>query len=271
LADRSRPISTSSRTAVAGRGSRAARDGKDSPNVTELKERVPKVMKGLESFADSYVVEFAGLPRAGKSECISIVEHFLRRNKVPVATPLEGARQAPEHLKESLLAYNAWTATYAIRQILEVSTFDPPHPSPSIVLLDRGLFDATAWFQCLRNRKEITEDERHALCSFLRLGAWKRRVRKVFFFHCGHDTSMEREYKYKLLQEAGKVLRTPFLKELRAAYEEAKSCYKNDFEIIPLQTDEKGMSQSRVALMVVDEIFSGILAKGQSIEAIRTS
>lgn len=243
----------------------------DQAAIDHLDELVPHVRNSLPLLGDAYVVEFSGLPRAGKSECIATVEHFLRRRHIPVLSPLEGARQAPERLKENLLAYNAWTATYALRQILEASSFAPPHPTPQIVLLDRGLFDATAWFQCLRNQGHINEDENKALSAFVTLDIWRKRVRKVFYFHCDSKTSMDRENRFKLIRAAGMVVAPDFLRRLEDAYRRVFKRYATNFDVTALKTDAPGTLPSDLAIEVLKVVFQGIVDKAAGIRAMMGS
>jgi predicted ATPase len=230
--------------------------------LTELENRCAGVKKILEGFASPWVVEFAGLPRAGKSGCIASVEHLLRRNGISVLTPFEGAGRAPEHLKDDLVAYNAWTATYAIQKILEGSARSEKN-SPQryeLVLLDRGLFDAVAWLHLFAEKGQL-EDGNHqkTFTDFLRLKKWLSLVRQVFVFFCSPATALTRELAGKLSAKPGRVVTEPFLRDLRRAYETACGSYENDFEIALVETD--AADQQTVAHAVATRIFEGIERK----------
>ncbi len=95
-----------------------------------------------------FFVEFAGTPKAGKSTCIDIVSHFFRRTGFHVLAPAEGAsKRTPFYLKKDWIAFNTWSACYALQHVLEGAHSGEPY---NIVMLDRGLFDALAWFEFLR-------------------------------------------------------------------------------------------------------------------------
>ena len=65
-------------------------------------------------------VEFAGTPKSGKSTCIDTVNHFFRRLGYKILAPTEGAsKRTPYYLKDDYVAFNAWSATYALTHILE--------------------------------------------------------------------------------------------------------------------------------------------------------
>lgn len=229
--------------------------------VALLEGRCPSVKRVLEGFASPWVVEFAGLPRAGKSGCIAAAEHLLRRNGISVLTPSEGAGRAPEHLKGDLVAYNAWTALYAIQQILEGSARSGKDPQRryEAVILDRGLFDATAWLHWFEAKGQL-EDESHlkAFTAFLQLRKWSSLVQRVFVFFCSPRVALERELHGKLSTKPGLVVSGDFLAELCAAYE--CDCYEEDFDIATVETD--AFTQRSVAFAVAQQIFDRIESRG---------
>jgi hypothetical protein len=126
-----------------------------------------------------------GLPKPTEAQLISlegrcvgvkgILEEFASPWVVDVLTPFEGAERAPEHLKDDLVAYNAWTAMYAIQQILEGSVRSGKNLQQryEVVLLDRGVFDATAWLHLFEAKGELEdEDHKDTFTDFLRLKKW---------------------------------------------------------------------------------------------------
>lgn len=230
-----------------------------SPTSTELsalEERCYSVKNRIGEFASPWFVEFAGLPRAGKSTAIETVGHFLERNNFFVLAPTEGATRVPEFIKEgSLIAYNVWTATYAIREILEGRYYRGPHKY-DIVLLDRGLFDAMAWFHHLENDNKLTADERKFMTKFVRVNHWSAPIKQVFLFLCSPEQSQEREFKNKLTKKHGTTTKEKFLKKLRAVYDNCQECYRDEFNIIRIETDS--ISPSQVAFQVIQDIFDGI-------------
>jgi len=222
-----------------------------------LEDRCEQVKELISSFATSWFVEFAGMPRSGKSGCIKIVEHFLDRNGFAVLAPSEGAIRLPDFIKDSgdLLAYNVWTATYAIREILE-GRFRRPNKY-DFVILDRGLFDAMAWFHLLENKKKLEEDERKFMTEFMRVSHWSALIKQVFLLFCSPEKSIQREFKDKLTTKHGATTNETFLKELCVVYKEVKNCYSEDFrKIIEIDTDS--LDQKQVAFLIVKNIFDDV-------------
>jgi hypothetical protein len=234
-----------------------------SEALRELEGRCTNIKEALADFASPWVVEFAGLPRAGKSGCIAAIEHLFRRNGVSVLTPLEGAGRAPERLKEDLVAYNAWTALYAIEQILEGSARwgEGLQRRYEIVLLDRGLFDAIVWLHLFEERGEL-EDKNHrkTFSAFLRLKKWSNLVRQVFVFFCSPEEVLKRELYGKLTDKHGRVVSRPFLRQLRSVYKRVCDSYKDDFAIATVKTD--AVDVQAVAFAVANHIIKAIEQAG---------
>ena len=172
-------------------------------------------------------VEFSGSPKSGKSTCIDIVAHFFRRVGFNVLAPTEGAsKRTPYYLRSDLVAFNAWSASYALTHILEgLYHSDRYH----LAILDRGLFDALAWFQLLETRSEISDDVRQIVQDFLRVDHWRSVIDQVFLFKADSSTSMERENRDKLISEPGRTMNPEFLDSLNDAYQKVLEMYRNDF------------------------------------------
>jgi hypothetical protein len=148
---------------------------------------------------------------------------------------------------------------YAIQQILEGSARSERGSRQwyEVVLLDRGLFDATAWLHLFEARGQL-EDENHkdTFTDFLRLKKWLSLVRQVFVFFCPPECSLKRELRGKLSAKPGRVVSEPFLGELRAAYEKACGCYEDDFDIAILETG--GVDPQAAAYAVAARMFDAI-------------
>ena len=196
----------------------------------QLRQRAEMVLNSLNEEPKNrpIIVEFSGTPKSGKSSCIEIVSHFFRRLEFKVLSPSEGAsRRTPYHLRQDLVAFNTWSASYALTHILE-SLYDPYNYQ--LVILDRGLFDALAWFQLLLSRNQITNETCDQVHDFLRIEKWRSIIDQVFLFTADPDTSMERENQNALIAEPGMVMRPEFLEELNVAYNAVRDKYSNDFQ-----------------------------------------
>lgn len=197
----------------------------------ELRQKAEVVLKTLEENPSErpIFVEFSGTPKSGKSTCIEIVAHFFRRVGFRVLAPTEGAsKRTPYYLKDDWVAFNTWSASYALTHILEgLYSSDKYH----LAILDRGLFDALAWFQLLldRGQDEITPQECEQIHNFLLIEKWRSVIDHVFLFKADPATSLERENRFTLINEPGRAMNPQALGELNRAYYAVQERYKTEF------------------------------------------
>lgn len=201
-------------------------------------------------------IEFAGTPKSGKSTCIDIVSHFFRRAGFKVLAPAEGAsRRTPYYLKDNWMAFNTWSASYALMHVLEGLHGSDRY---DLTILDRGLFDALAWFEFLANRAEITADEREHVQDFLRIEHWRSVIDAVFLFKTDAVTAMVRENSDKLIEERGSMMNEDRIAELNAAYEAVKERYASQFKRVEIidTGNPQGTNQRDTAADVADMILA---------------
>ena len=185
-------------------------------------------------------VEFSGTPKSGKSTCIDIVSHFFRRIRLDeqdpeyerarfkVLAPTEGAsRRTPAFLRDDWVAFNTWSASYALTHILEaVYHSDQYH----LAILDRGIFDALAWFQVLETRGEISDSDMKKVHDFLLIDHWRSQVDAVFLFTADPATSMKRENDGKLIDAPGRAMNEEFIANLNKAYQTTRTKFQEQFK-----------------------------------------
>lgn len=147
--------------------------------LATLKDDATNLLRGV-SIGRPLFVEFAGTPKSGKSTCIDTVQHFFRRVGFKVLAPTEGAsKRTPYYLKDNWLSFNTWSATYALTHILEGKYgTDQYHLS----ILDRGLFDALAWFELLNSRGDIPDFDCETIQNVLLIEHWQQMIDVVFLF-----------------------------------------------------------------------------------------
>ena len=229
----------------------------------ELRERAEAVRQRLrDQPRDRPVfVEFSGSPKSGKSTCIDIVGHFFRRQGFRILAPTEGAsKRTPYYLKENLVAFNTWSASYALNHI-----FDGLYSADryDISILDRGLFDALVWFELLSTKGDITEEVAEKIHNFLLIEDWRAVIDAVFLFQADPDTSMDRENKDKLVEDTGRAMNPDFLADLNEAYGSVRDRYSScfpRFEVIDTSVTEGTTPKStaiEVTRMILD-LFDGV-------------
>ena len=121
--------------------------------------------------------------------------------------------------------------------------------------MDRGLFDALAWFELLRQNNDITTEERSAIQQFLLVAHWRELVDMIFLFQTDPDTSLEREHNNKLIKEHGRTMNPDFLRDLNAAYETTRQQYADKFSRFhAISTHKASSTQQSTAFTVAEAI-----------------
>ena len=200
-------------------------------------------------------VEFAGTPKSGKSTCIDSVQHFFKRVGYKVLAPTEGAsKRTPYYLKQNWVCFNAWSATYALTHILEGKYGSDQY---HIAILDRGLFDALAWFELLKASGDISNLDCETIQNFLLIEHWQGMIDVVFLFETDPETSMIRENRDQLIDEPGQAMNEATLSQLNGAYSTVREKYADRFSTF--QTVNTSGDQHTSPLSTSYEVTNQIL------------
>lgn len=225
--------------------------------LSRLRERATEVLGGFNGQHPQrpLFVEFSGSPKSGKSTCIDIIAHFLRRTGFSVLAPTEGAsKRTPYYLKSDWMAFNTWSACYALTHVLEgLYHSDKYH----LAILDRGLFDALAWFEFLTDEGTITTEDRDKVHQFLLIEKWRSVIDCVFLFTANPDTSMDRENKDKLISDLGSAMNPDVLGRLNNAYESTREKYANTFPMLVFidTSEDHDTTPQSTAIKIADRIL----------------
>ena len=235
----------------------------------ELREQAEQILERLREHQETrklIFVEFSGTPKSGKSTCIDIVVHFFRRLDYKVLAPTEGAsKRTPYYLKQDWMAFNTWSASYALMHVLEGLYGSDKY---DLAILDRGLFDALAWFELLQTSGAISGEDRDHVHNFLRIKKWLSAIDAVLLFKADHKTSMKRENQDKLIDEPGSAMNLVVLQQLNEAYDKVKKEYSADFpKFRTIDTSETfnttPQSNAAEATKLILEVFQSKLDKLQ--------
>lgn len=224
------------------------------PGLRQRAEEVRQRVKEAE-WKRPLFVEFSGSPKSGKSTCIDIVGHFFRRLGFNTLAPTEGAsKRTPYYLKDDLVAFNTWSACYALNHMLEGLYSSDKY---DLAILDRGLFDALGWFENLFTKEEITKEEKNRIQNFLQIDHWRDKVDAVFLFTADPETSLERENRDKLVMEPGRAMNPEFLSGLNDSYEKVSTNFGVNFKrLIRIDTSAAAVTTPRsTALQVPNPIL----------------
>lgn len=151
------------------------------------------------------VIEFFGMPRAGKTTAIELVESYLKKEGANIRLVYEGARVSPLDKKDRY-NYNAWSFHNTVNRILEarLDHYD-------FILVDRGVLDHLAFTGSLSCEEHSMENTTRYYSEFLGLQD------QEIYFTVKPEEAIRREKKHKPF--LGRVFDKGFLENLIRSYE----------------------------------------------------
>jgi predicted NUDIX family phosphoesterase len=206
------------------------------------------------------VIEFAGVPKAGKTSTITQIQGFFKRCGFRVQVVVERASVCPIKDKKHQ-TFNIWTACTTLAQILE-NTQDPPRADdPHILILDRGLFDSICWLRVMESLSRIRSVDRTRVEQFLLLPEWQRRITGVIVMTASPEDAMERDRGHlPVLQAEGSIMNKQVLPKV---LDTTRSCIQQmnaSFRIREVNTsaNDSRNNPRATAEVVADQILNWI-------------
>ena len=203
------------------------------------------------------VIEFAGVPKAGKTTTLANVATFLKRCGLRTEVVVERASICPIQDKKHA-TFNVWTACTTLAQILE-KTQTPPRPDdPQILFLDRGLFDSICWITMMEGISRIRPDQKRAIEDFLMIDTWRKRMTAVFVMLASPGDAMDREQGVLPVEGSGGSIMNPeVLKQIGEVNRRCIDQFGEEFRIYPIDTSrgETRNSPRQTAEVVVRTIL----------------
>ena len=214
------------------------------------------------------VIEFAGVPKAGKTTTLAHVQTFLKRCGFRTGVVVERASVCPIRDKKHA-NFNVWTACTTLAQVLEKTQNPPNDDDPHILFLDRGLFDSICWMRMMEQISRVRRDERELIERFLTIDDWRKRISAVFVMLASAADAMDREQGVlPVTGRGGSIMNTQTLKQIRdvnqSCIEELSDCFR--IFTIDTSAGETRRNPQRTAEVVVEAILS--LAEGHVVENI---
>jgi len=204
------------------------------------------------------VIEFAGVPKAGKTSTISQIYTFFKRCGFSVQVVVERASVCPIRDKKHF-TFNVWTAATSLAQLLQ-NTQDPPRPDdPQMLILDRGLFDSICWLMTMDRLSRIRTEDRLKIEEFLLIEEWRKRVTGVIVMTVSPQDAMEREAGYLPVEGGGSIMNLEVLQKTLDTTLECVERMKTKFQIVQIDTSGKSKDGPRkTAESVCDTILDWI-------------
>ncbi len=187
------------------------------------------------------VIEFAGVPKAGKTTTLGQLHAFLKRCGFRVEVLVERASMCPIRDKKHS-NFNVWTACTTLSHILE-KTQSPPRPDdPDVLILDRGLFDSICWLTMMERLSRIRTDDLNIINKFLLIDDWKKRITSVIVMTASAEDSLEREKGFLPVEDAiGSIMNLEVLEQMLNTTKKTAKRLARDFRIYSIDTSAPGL------------------------------
>ncbi len=228
---------------------------------TKLQLRAETAAKKFKTSARKpIVIEFAGLPKAGKTTTINHVQSFLRRCGFRVEIVVERASVCPIRDKKHS-NFNVWTACTTLSQVLEKTQTPPGSGDPDIIILDRGIFDALLWFTMMERLARIRKRDRKRVEEFFLIDDWRSRITGVVLMTASPKDAMKREKGYLPVADVeGSIMNVDVLGQMRNVFDKTIDRFKDKFRILRVDTSygETRNNPSRTCEIVAENILSWI-------------
>lgn len=205
------------------------------------------------------VIEFAGVPKAGKTTTLVQVQAFLRRCGFRVDVVVERASVCPIRDKKHS-NFNVWTACTTLAQILDKTQVPPRPDDPDILILDRGIFDSIWWLVLMERLVRIRKLERESIERFLLSEDWRRRISGVVVMTAKPEDALKREKGLLPVEGAqGSIMNPEVLQQTRNIVAETVERLKGRFRFFVVDTSSrKYNSPDKACVAVADNVLNWI-------------
>lgn len=205
------------------------------------------------------VIEFAGMPKAGKTTTLNTIHGFLKRCGFKVETVVERASVCPIRDKKHF-NFNVWTACTSLTQILEKTQAQPSPNDPDILILDRGIFDALSWLSMMEKMGRLRKDERKIIEDFLLISDWRERIAGVIVMKAAPEDAMEREMSTLPVQgKGGSIMNQDVIKQMLANTNQCMDRFRNRFKLHEVDTSKASGSTPQKTAEAVGNLVLSII------------
>ena len=205
--------------------------------IKSLQDRAKAIASQFDGKArHSLVIEFAGVPKAGKTTILGQVQTFLKRCGFRTEVVVERASVCPIRDKHHM-NFNVWTVCTTLSQILEKTQNPPREGDPQILFLDRGIFDAVCWMTMMEERSRIRRDQREKIEQFVLIDDWRKRISAVIVMLASASDSIKREQGLLPVDgSVGSIMNTDTLEHFRKTAIECIDRLDGEFRIYKIDT-----------------------------------
>ena len=223
-----------------------------------LQARAEDARKRFNGARKPIVLEFAGVPKAGKTTTLGQIQTFLKRCGFRVEVVVERASVCPIRDKKHA-NFNIWTACTTLSKILEKTQTPAQADDPDVLILDRGLFDAVNWLAVMERLARIQPAERQVVESFLLLKDWSRRMTGVIVMTTSPHDSMERERGYLPVDTTGSIMNEDVLRLMLETTRQTVERLDRHFRIHQVDTSKRTSASPQETAEIVADITLSLI------------
>jgi len=198
------------------------------------------------------VIEFFGMPRAGKTEQINKLSFHLKDRGINflVVTDREVEKEIDIPLEEAF-EYN----TLFFSKILEKLLSAKYSKKYDLVILDRGFLDGEVWFNVEHKRKNLSDREKELADQYLE--SLRKHIDVGIFMLVDPEVTMARHERKGEVGKADDYIFKNYIESLYLEYLRLKDKFRNDGKVLVLDGNEN-----------IEELHSKIMNKLQQEEIL---
>lgn len=202
-----------------------------------------------------FFVEITGTPDSGKSTIIEQLYNDLRKEKLKILRPQEGA-QFIQDIERDTPLYNISTGLYSIDKLIHLSRGH----QYDIVIFERCCFDMHVWMEDWSQLGKLNEDEKLMYQRFALSRFWIDNIDAAFFVVCDPAVSMERAMELSSTKKVGKTTNLEKVTALVEKYKTAFLCLARSHKQLELIDTTKLKKKEMVGLFT-EKVLNALVNK----------
>jgi hypothetical protein len=223
--------------------------------AAEILHRFDPQSDRIRRFARPFMIELFGTPKSGKSTMIGMLDHFFKRNRWTVSTPVEGAEIV--ELPRLEPDYNFQTGEYALgkaRELVHVPRFH-------LGIFDRAIYDVLMRMEYYLAKGVITAEQRQVIEGYYLL-PWNA---GMFDMHiclvASPEVAIKRELARALSKKHGETMNPATLQKLLDAHRTMWDRLGCDGNPAMAWHDSSLETEQETATAIIEAVFDAFTAR----------
>ena len=216
--------------------------------VDELYDRITQ----QQAIAPTFIVEISGTPNSGKTTSVLKFENLFNRKKMGFKFIHEMATKCPINNK-LLPEFNYWTGTSTMTKFWELL-----YKKPTVIICERGIFDALCWLEFHYKRKSISEFQLKKMADFYLNDSLTKYKKYVLELVCSPKCAVDREYMINDYHIPGTIVNKEIVQQINQSIKTSSDKYNDYFDRIET-VDSTNMDMESTVTTVFNKILHYLL------------